>query len=196
MVYKQFEKEFLKRYFELLSNHRRNISKRYGNRCEKEIFVRRTFHKWFSGRYFVYIKHEDTGIYMYSAESYYADKKDSIKKPKKHFVYVSGVNYKLGYSEELVIMFEDPFESCFLNNFDFSFNELLGLQFYEITKEKYNEVSNIFKDDRDETEFTMKAVEKNIKGKFKETFVKSFGKDYQEARKNAIENNPDKVIYG
>lgn len=200
MIYKQFDINFLKRYFDLLSKHKRSVSKRYGNKCEKEIFVKRTFHKWFSGRYFAYIKHEDTGIYLYSENSYYADKSDSIKKPKKHFVYISGVNYTLGYSEELTILFNDPFESCFLNNFSFSFNDFLKLQFYEISEDKYKEVSNLFKDDREDIEFTMKAVKKNIngknKGKYKEIFVKSFGKDYQEARENAVKNNPEMIIYG
>ena len=110
------------------------------------------------------------------------------------------MNYTLGYSEELTILFNDPFESCFLNNFSFSFNDFLKLQFYEISEDKYKEVSNLFKDDREDIEFTMKAVKKNIngknKGKYKEIFVKSFGKDYQEARENAVKNNPEMIIYG
>ena len=196
MIYKQFDIKFLKRYFDLLSSHNRFSSKRYGNKCEKEIFVKRTFHKWFSNRYFVYIKQEDTGMYSCSENSYYADERDSIKRPKKHFVFVSGIAYSLTYSEELTIYFNDPCESLFVNSLKFSFNELLDLQFYEISKEKYNDVSNLFKDDREDIEFTMKAMKKNIKGKYKETVVKTFGKDYEEARKNAVKNNPEMIIYG
>ena len=78
-------------------------------------------------------------------------------------------------------------------------NELIR-EGWELTRieslEKYKEISTLFDDDREDAEFTMKAVSKNIKGKYKETTVKTFGKDYSEARKNAIKNNPTMIIYG
>ncbi len=199
MIYKHFDIEFLKRYFDLLSKHKRSISTRYGNKCEKEMFVKRTFHKWFAGRYFVYIKHEETGVYKVDNNDqccYDGWNRESIKRPKKHFVYISGINYALTHSDDITFMYNDPFESYFINDIRLDFNELHDLQFYEISKEKYKEISTLFDDDREDVEFLMKAVSKNAKGKYKETTVKTFGKDYSEARKNAIKNNPTMIIYG
>ena len=71
---KIFETEQVKRWWNSLEKVNRSIpinSKL--TKCEKEILVKRTLHKWFVGKYYCWIENFDTGME-------YVDKDGDIEK--------------------------------------------------------------------------------------------------------------------
>lgn len=198
MKYNNVDPVFLKKFWDILGRLNRNVEKRYSNSlCEKEVFVRRTLRKWISGKSFMVIVHEPTGIYTYeSGDSYSHNPYDSkeIKRPKKHYVCVSGCDFYLGYQDDIVIHYADACSSLAINSKQFNFSQLMRFDYVEISKDEFMHVYSLFQDDREPKEFTMMACTKTKKVKKLDVVVT--GRDYQEARDNAIKQYPDYVIYG
>jgi len=200
--YSELDPEFLRRYFDLLAKHGRGTDKKYSNnRCGKEMFVARTMRKWLKNKCFVVIQKDPTGAFSTTNQTdpsaYY-----EVRIPKKHFIQVTGCAYQLGYGEKIDIYVDDVSVSKAFNSTGLSYNDFLRLQFREITVEEFDSVSALFLDDRDENEYQMlaynrdKIIGKGKKAKHEEVQVKVMGKDYREARDNAVTKFPQYVIYG
>lgn len=200
--YKEIDPKFLRRYFDLLSNHGRVVDNKYTDHsCGKEVFVRRTMGKWLKDKYFVVIQKEPTGTYTSTNPSDFMSYIE-LKIARKHFVNINHCSYQLGYDDKLNMYVDDVSISKSFNNNQFSYNDFLRLQFREITGDEFESAKSLFRDDRDENEYQMLACNRNKiigrgnKAKYEEVNVKIMGKDYQEARTKAIEQYPDYVIYG
>ena len=196
--YNTIDPSFLKRYFYLLSKHKRFVDKKY-NRCAKEVFIERTLDKWLSGKYFTVINHESTGLFT-DNNDYCNTTISQIKKAKKHYIAINNCRFSLGYAEDIDIYFSDPFISMVCNYKTLSYNDFFNLQFIEIEKEDYENINELFIDDREDTlfefvAFTKKMIGKGKNKKLEEIKVKVYATDYQEAFNLAIKNYPDYVIY-
>jgi len=196
--YNTIDRTFLKRYFDLLVKHKRFVDKKY-NRCAKEVFIERTLNKWLSDKYFVVINHESTGIFT-DTNDYCNTHTSQIKKAKKHYIAINNCRFSLGYAEDIDIYFSDPFISMVCNYKTLSYNDFFNLQFIEIGKEDYENINELFIDDREDTlfefvAFTKKMIGKGKNKKLEEIKVKVYAIDYQEAFNFAIKNYPDYVIY-
>ena len=65
--YSEIDPKFLRRYFDLLANHGREVDNKYSNHnCGKEVFIRRTMAKWLKDKCFVVIQKDTTGTYASS----------------------------------------------------------------------------------------------------------------------------------
>ena len=196
--YNNIDPSFLKMYFYLLSKHKRFVDKKY-NRCAKEVFIERTLDKWLSGKYFTVINHESTGIFT-DTNDYCNTHTSQIKKAKKHYIAINNCRFSLGYGEDIDVYFSDPFISMACNYNTLSYNDFFHLQFIEIEKEDYENINELFIDDREDTlfefvAFTKKMIGKGKNKKLEEIKVKVYAIDYQEAFNFAIKNYPDYVIY-
>lgn len=198
--YSMIDTAFLRRYFDLLGKHGRSVDKKYGGKCGKEIFVRRTMRKWLKGKKFTVIKNEKTGLWKCG------DAKDpsscsEVTLPKKHYININGCEYTLGYSEKITIYVDDPFSTEVFNAVEFSYNDFLRLQWREITDDEFEYVSSLFDDDREETEYKITAYTKTYTKtgrmrKPQEIQLSIMAKDYRSAREKAVEQYPQHVIYG
>lgn len=195
--YSEIDPKFLRRYFDLLANHGREVDNKYSNHnCGKEVFIRRTMAKWLKDKCFVVIQKDTTGTYASSNptdfNSYY-----EVRIPRKHFVQINGCSYQLGYGDKIAIYADDVSVSKTFNNNGFSYNDFLRLQFREITEDEFDSVKSLFRDDRDENEYEMlaynrtKIIGRGKKAKYEEVIIIAKGKDYQEARTKAVEQYPD-----
>lgn len=196
--YNNIDPSFLKRYFYLLSKHKRFVDKKY-NRCAKEVFIERTLDKWLSGKYFTVINYESTGLFT-DNNDYCNTPAAQIKKAKKHYIAINNCRFSLSYGEDIDIYFSDPFISMACNYKTLSYNDFFHLQFIEIEKEDYENINELFIDDREDTlfefvAFTKKMIGKGKNKKLEEIKVKVYAKDYKEAFNFAIKNYPDYVIY-
>lgn len=200
--YREIDPKFLRRYFDLLANHGREVDNKYADHnCGKEVFVRRTMGKWLRGKYFVVIQKEATGSYISTDPSNFTSYVE-VKIPKKHFVQINNCSYQLGYGDKLSMYVDDVSVSKSSNNNEFSYNDFLRLQFREINGDEFESAKSLFRDDRDENEYQMlaynrtKIIGRGKKAKYEEVIIIAKGKDYQEARTKAVEQYPNYVIYG
>jgi hypothetical protein len=177
MEYQKFDVEFLKKYWEALRNVERHTVERYGDKCPKEVFVRRTFKKWFSGKTIAVIENEGTG--------WFSDNHSEIKKKVKKYLQIGGLTYYYGYGEELEVYTSNAIEIYKFGSNKIGFNDLLDMEFQEISSSKFNEVVDLFKDDRPDKKFTVKYYDFNKKSNCD---IPSFeiveAKDDREALKN------------
>lgn len=195
--YKNLDKELIMKFWNILRKMERGIPKGrdiYNGRCAKEIFVRRTLHKWFSGHHIVAVIKEDTGIVTFDKDDRTGSSAKHLKIPVKNYVHINAVTYVLGWGEEIEIRYSKTGSVTLSSSMRFhGHGDMCSVDFYEIDKAKYDEVWNLFLDDRPQKEYRMLAFHK---GTIKDTIVTVMGRDYDEARENAIKENPDYVIDG
>ena len=199
MNYETLSVEFLQRYFGLLRNHGRSTAKRYGGKCGKEMFVARTFGKWLNGKSYVVVMNDGTGITVTDTGNavVYRDPvvcHNEINVPRKHYVYVSGCAFYLGYGDDLNVCYRDVFSSLVFNTKKVGYNYLLDLYYREIPCSEYDHVASLFSDDRDEVEFTVEAYVK--KGDMNRVDLVVKAHDRGEAREKATREHPELVVYG
>lgn len=116
-----FPREKVKKFFEILSNRERHTCKRYMGYdkinpdyapCAKEVFVKRTLHKWLKGKYLIiYRESEQTNVEY------------------KQYVSITNVKYVLGWGEEIGVSLYDftkPYNIW--NSEKFSHNKALDLE--------------------------------------------------------------------
>lgn len=96
--------------------------------CQRQVFVNRTIGKWFTNKYYNY----------WEGKEY----------KSKIFKYINNdkIIYYLGYGNEVTFNYSDAANGFNLNNsFKISHNDALNLIGVEITKEKFNEINELFK---------------------------------------------------
>jgi hypothetical protein len=149
-----FDSEKVKKFFDILSRLNRHQEERYKGYdknnpnftpCEKEVFVKRTIKKWYSGKYFVwYRKSEQTGVYY------------------KCFVSVSNIMFYLGYGDEIEVYYYDYSSPANIwNTLKLSHNDIIDLEGEHSNGVIHNELLKIFVLDIPEKEYTFKAYDWN-----------------------------------
>ena len=142
--YKQVDREFLIKFFDILSHLDRSCSKyRKDKRCNREIFVRRTINKFLSGKYFEVILKEKTGlkkrIGFYDYEDIYLN--------RKNYLYIVSVEFGLGYSDYINITSINANSSKCIEKLKFSYNDFLDTKYKVSTEKKFKSIQNLFVDD-------------------------------------------------
>ena len=149
MKYKKLNKKIRNRIFHSFSGLQLWQSKfRKNKESQKDVFVRRTFNKYFSKKYFTFIQYEKTGQFVFNEE--YKETEEIII-PVKRYVYVYGIRNNSGYSASVAL------DVCFAHSaapsecLKFHFLDFLDLEFKEITQKKFMSVRSLFSDDRKNT---------------------------------------------
>jgi len=140
--YNKIDKDKAKRFIEVFQKLNRCVSPyRKRRECQKEIFIRRTLNKWFSGKYFEVILEEGTGFFK---EDY-----SEILVPVKRYVYISNISFALTSDLPEKVRIECWFGHEFrCPTLYFPFNKFLNLEFKEIDQNKYRKIQELFVDDR------------------------------------------------
>lgn len=154
-IYTHFDPEFVEKFWEVLDRMGRTTAHWYDGKCQKEVFVRRTLHKWFNTRYIVAILNEGTDSYTGRG---YSDYKE-VKLRKKHRLYVGGWRYVLGHGEEISVYINKPCTAKFFDSITLNQYNMGGMTFCEISKEEYEEYASLFEDDRPEYEWTVQYID-------------------------------------
>lgn len=141
---------------------------------DKEVFLKRTLNKWFSGKYIEYIKTKEKSPTLYN-----------ILIERKAYAYISSISYKKHFfSTNIIINLKDATSSfCSYTDNLFSESEVYNFEYKLITKSKYDAIKNLFVDDRDIQEFEFTTFTNNrelikstikLKGKTREKAKKSY----------------------
>lgn len=155
METKLFTTAQVKKFFRILDNldrHTAEIYKGYygGNftACQKQVFVSRTLNKWFSGKHIIFL-----------------DSDDDYKMQHKRYLYISSVQYALGWSEELYVNCTDygnPREM--FPSIKITHNRALNLEgFWSEDTELFQNMLKMFLvNDLPEREFVFKIYDFNL----------------------------------
>ena len=192
MKYQEIDPKFLERYFTMLGNKDRKVDKKYkGTICQRDVFVRRTLGKWLKDKCYAVIDHRYKSVID---EEYNVTE---IHSSRKFYVYVKVCVY--GYSSyDTLNLYIDYADNRLENDcITLNHNDMIGLQFKEITIDEYLSIKSLFIDDREEKEYEIDKCFSTVgkRRKLVEVVVKSKGRDYKEARKNAAKNNPNLIIH-
>lgn len=192
MKYQEIDPKFLERYFKMLGNKDRKVDKKYkGALCQKDAFVERTLGKWLKDKCYAVIDHRYTSVID---ENYNVTE---IQSSRKLYVYVKLCVF--GYSQyDTLKFYVDYADNRFENaGIVLNHNDMINLQFKEITIDEYLSVKSLFIDDREEKDYEIDKCFSTVgkRRKLVEVVVKSKGRDYKEARKNAAKNNPNLIIH-
>ena len=126
-----FNKEILRKYFDILYRLDRTCQSHYKGRdklnpdkepCQQDVFVQRTLRKWLSGKYYKIVDTTDT--------------------PKYAYIALGGVSFYYGYGEEIqivIIRASGGFEVKKVSH-----NDLFKLEGVEITVEEWSKVAKLF----------------------------------------------------
>ena len=171
----------LEKLYKILESKARVSEKRYDSECEKEIFVKRTFHKWFSGKYFVWAKVEKTEDYDFGS-SY-----SNSEKRTKRYIYINAVTYSLDWHLSNITIYyssaSNPTSPFSLEKL--SFNEVKGMleNGYLIvsSREEFQGVQKLFKYEEPEREYSLDIYSMdNLKKTPKTITIKCRNKKYLE----------------
>ena len=148
MKYKKLDKKTRNRIFDSFSSLHIWVSKfRKNGECQREVFVRRTFNKYFSKKYFAFIHYEKTGVLSFNEE--YKEVEEIII-PVKRYIYI----YKIRNSNTMSGQAKVDLDVCFAHSalpiecVTFHLLDFLDLEFKEITEKKFKSVRTLFEDDR------------------------------------------------
>lgn len=162
-----FKPEEVKYFFDRLSNLGRSVTDYYPRQeCQRQVFVRRVLKKRFVGKYFLWIENKDTGFSRYDT--------GSITHKQKSYIKITKLDFGLGHNDYIAVSYNNastPY--AFLNYFKIYYNEAINLEAVEISKDKYDEIYNLFDYKEPIKTFTFTAFDtSNIGGeKFKEITI-------------------------
>lgn len=144
LKYKQVDRDFLQKFFDILSKLNRSCSNyRKDKKCNREIFIRRTLNKWISGKYFEVILNEKTGFTKFVG----AFDSEDITIPRKNYVYIMSIEFGLGWSDYINFTVSKAGNVTPIEVLKFSYNDFLDIKFRKSTEKKFKSVQNMFNDD-------------------------------------------------
>ncbi len=147
--YSKINKKQAKRFLESFQKlNRCSSSYRKRRACQKEVFIRRTLDRWFSGKYFEVILEEGTGFFEEAETGFDNDVKE-ITIPVRRYVYIGKISFALNWSYvgdiDIKLMFGHEFKCTKLT---LPIHSFFKLEFNEIDQKKYKKIQKLFIDDR------------------------------------------------
>jgi len=146
--YIKFDQKFIAKFWEKLAKQERHCMDVYDGKCAKEIFVNRTLHKWFSGKYIATILDKETGAWSNSGD---------ITVKRKAYLAIGGFQFQLGRGESISVYAADPTVTKFMNGITLSEWSMKKAEFYEIDEGVWNSIHELFTDDREDQTWELAA---------------------------------------
>jgi hypothetical protein len=182
-----FSSKQVRRYFDVLARQDRACCFRYNNRCGREIFVKRTLNKWFTGKYVILYAISKITDLQY-----------------KQYILVYNVEFGLGYSDYLNIFYIDCAQPTEYKTISLYYNDVLNLEGEWCENTKHLEIIKLTQLDLPEQEFVLDGYnwKKYEEGKSEEEnrqlmkITVSFKARTQHELKKEIEkftNNPENL---
>lgn len=145
--YNKVDIKWLNKFFDILNKlNRAQSSYRKDKLCNREIFIRRTLNKWFTGKYLEIIKSEKSGFQKWIGPYDLED----IHINKKKYIRIILCEYYLGWTTSIKFTFQSACSSNVIEVEKFTFNDFIDIKFRNSSEEIYSSIFNMFNDDSGE----------------------------------------------